>query len=52
MLTKFCSCGRAMFIVNEKWYCPKHGNNPPEKKETQKKYSGKSKSEFAFNEYK
>jgi hypothetical protein len=46
----FCDCGRKL---NAFGYCPRHKDkiNKP-KKETKKRFSGKSSSEFAFNEYK
>lgn len=49
-MKEFCDCGRPL---NAFGYCPRHKNkvNIP-KKERKKKYSGKSKSFFAFNDYK
>ena len=51
---KFCNCGRELAYIWGFWMCPRHKAEThalPEKKKIGR-YSGKSKSEHAFNDYK
>ena len=52
-LTQFCYCGLPLYYEFGKISCKKHGENFKDKpiKVTQKRYSGKSKSEHAFGNY-
>lgn len=49
---KWCWCGLPLYLINGKEVCKRHGDKKKPERDKIKKYSGKSKSEFAFNDYK